>query len=112
MSRKNADGSEGLFARLAIWLDQDFPPKVTSVESADSGADQQKSSYGLPATGADQIVDLCGKDPGSVKGLSARPVAQHYVALSSGLQASSRECACRPSTSQSAGSGAQPTTSC
>jgi len=110
VSSADADKRGDLFARLATWLAQDFPPEVTSTESIRSGSDRQKSSYGLPAPGIGHVNELRRKDSDSAKQLSVLPDAGLGAALPSGLQASSRECTCRPSTSLSACLGAQPTT--
>ena len=111
MSSADADKRGDLFARLATWLAQDFPPEVTSTESIRSGSDRQKSSYGLPASGADHSSGQRRKDSDSAKRLPTEPDAELCVTPRQDCRPRG-ECACRPGTSRSVASEAQPTTRC
>jgi len=111
VSSADADKRGDLFARLATWLAQDFPPEVTSTESIRSGSDRQKSSYGLPASGAEHRNGQHRKDSDSAKRLTIEPDTELCVALPQDCRPRG-ECACRPDTSRSAASEAQPTTRC
>ena len=111
MKSAEADNGNDLFAQLAIWLAQDFPPEATSAESGRSGPDRQKSSYGLSASSADHATGLHRKDPDSARQLINRPDADLCVAPCQDCRPQG-ECVCRPGTSRSAASEAQPTTRC